>query len=462
MLPFFINHNVLVDYYYYKQPNRAPFIYFFIYLHSDFYTMNKYFQFLFLFLPFLSISAQNISQIEPVNYIFDDAIKSVKVTLLGQSFGQPILKIGSGDQLELVFDDLDQKDRYLKYTLIHCTHDWKISPLNPIEYLDGFLEDEISEFQNSFNTIQHYTRYSLKFPNDLLRITKSGNYLLFVYDDTPDRPVLTRRVMIEEATSVGISGVVDHAVDVNYRDTKQQVDFTVYSANYAIRNPSMYLHATIMQNGRWDNAISGLTYRSLKPGEFNFYFDNLNLNLFPGSSEFRTFDTRTLRNLSNRIVSVNFDDQVNQAYVMEDMARPFGLYETNTTLKGACYWANNDFQGDITEDYVLTHFTLRADFRVSGGDLYLFGELTDWRIIPDAKLVYNPETKYWEASIYLKQGFYNYQYVFVPKNQNDIDATYIEGSHWQTNNDYTILIYLQEEGTSYDKLIGSKILNIKK
>ena len=431
-------------------------------MHSDFNSMKKIFQFLLVLSVIFPLTAQQLPNIEPKNYIYDDAIKSVKVTLADQTFGQPILKLNSGNQLQLVFDDLDQKDRYLKYTLIHCTHNWQFSPLNPIEYLDGFLEDEINQFQSSFNTIQHYTQYSLKFPNDLLRVTKSGNYLLYVYDGSPDRPVLTRRVMFEEPTSAGISGVVDHAVDVNFRDTKQQVDFTVYSANYAIRNPSLYLHATILQNGRWDNAITGLTYRSLKPGEFSFYFDNLNLNLFSGSSEFRTFDIRTLRNLSNRIVSVNFEDQVNQAYVMEDLARPFGLYETNTTLKGACYWANHDFQGDITEDYVLTHFTLRADFRVTGGDIYVFGELTDWRIIPDAKLVFNPESKYWETSLYIKQGFYNYQYVYVPKNESSIDATYIEGSHWQTSNDYTILIYLQEEGTSYDKLIGSKILTLKK
>jgi hypothetical protein len=424
--------------------------------------MKRIFQFFLIFTACLELSGQNFPNILPENNIFDEAIKSVKVTVAGQELGQPIIKLNSGNQLHLVFDDLDQKDRYLKYTLIHCSHDWKFSPLNPIEYIDGFLEDEIKDYSNGFNTIQHYTQYSLLFPNDLLKLTKSGNYILFVYDTTPDNPILTRRIMVEEPVSAGISGVVQNAVDLNYKETKQQVDFTVYSSGYAIRNPSIYLHATILQNSRWDNAIQGLTYRSLKPGEFSFFFDNLNSNLFFGGAEFRTFDLRTLRNLSDRIVSINFENQLNQAYVMEDIARPFGAYETNTTLKGACYWANYDFESEISEDYVLTHFSLRCDFKVSGGDLYVFGELTDWRIIPDAKLEYNQDTKYWETSLYIKQGFYNYQYVFVPKGSKQIDETYIEGSHWQTKNDYTILIYLQEEGTSYDKLIGSTILTIQK
>ena len=424
--------------------------------------MNKLFALIVILIGFFHLQGQNYPNILPENAIFDEAIKSVKVTLAGQELGQPIMKLNSGDQLQLVFDDLDQKDRFLKYTFIHCTHDWKFSSLNPIEYIEGFLEDEIYDFQNSFNTIQWYTQYRLLFPSDLLKPTKSGNYILFVYDGTPDKPLITRRIMIEESASIGISGEVNPAVDITYRETKQQVDFNLFTGSYAVRNPAIYLHATILQNGRWDNAITGLTYRSLKPGEFSFYFDNINNNLFYGSSEFRTFDTRTLRNLSDRIVSINFENNTNEAYVMEDLARPFGAYETNTTLKGSCYYANKDFEGDLTEDYVATYFSLRCDFRVTGGDLYVFGELTDWRLIPDAKLEYNEETKYWETALFLKQGYYNYQYVFVPKGSTTIDATYIEGSHWQTGNDYTILIYLQEEGTSYDKLIGSKILNLKK
>jgi hypothetical protein len=142
---------------------------------------------------------------------------------------------------------------------------------------------------------------------------------------------------------------------------------------------------------------------------------------------------------------------------MEDLARPWGAYVTNTTLRGYCAYSNSDFSGQNTEDYVLMHFTLRCDFQVAEGDIYVFGELTDWQIDPKAKLTYNPNNNYWETDFYCKQGYYNYIYVFVPKSKKNaakIDDTYIEGSHWQTQNNYTILLYLQEEGTSYDKLIG--------
>jgi hypothetical protein len=411
------------------------------------------------FLPFHSF-AQSPTDLPAANNIYADGIHSVKLTLQGMDFGQPIIQLNSGERLELSFDDLLQQDRFLKYTLIHCTHDWQYSPLNQIEYLDGFSEDLIEDFSFSFNTIVPYTHYSLVFPTNQMRITRSGNYLLVVYDNDISNPVLTRRLMVLDSQRAGIQGTVTWAQDLRYRDTKQQVDFTAYTGAYSIRNPSMYLRAAIVQNGRWDNAIENLSHRTARPGEYGFNFDNLNTNVFNGGNEFRTFDIRTLRSTADRITSINFNNRINQAYVMEDLARPWGAFVTNTTLRGHNVFANSDFPGRNTEDYVLVHFTLRIDFPVADGDLYVFGELTDWRADPKAKLTFNPENNYWETSFFCKQGFYNYIYVFVPKGSEVLDDTYIEGSHWQTPNNYTILLYLQEEGTSYDKLIGTTTVSI--
>jgi len=390
-------------------------------------------------------SAQPPTDLPATNNIYAKGISSVTLTQLGMSFGQPIIQLNSGERLELSFDDLLQQDRFLKYTLIHCTHNWHYSSLNQIEYLDGFYEDWINDVSFSFNTIVPYTHYRLLFPTDDMRITKSGNYLLVVYDDNIDNPVLTRRFMVLEPQRAGIRGTVTWAQDLQFRDTKQQVDFTAFTGAYTIRNPSMYLRATIVQNGRWDNAIENLSYRTARPGEYGFNFDNLNTNVFNGSNNFRTFDIRTLRSTADRITSINFNDRTNQAYVMEDLARPWGAFVKNTTLRGHRVFANSDFTGRNTEDYVLVHFTLRCDFPVAEGDLYVFGELTDWRIDPKAKLTFNTENNYWETNFFCKQGFYNYIYVFVPKGSEKIDDTYIEGSHWQTPNNYTILLYLQEE-----------------
>ncbi len=393
----------------------------------------------------------DVSHILLDNRIYAEGIRSITLST-GHLQDHPVITLGSGE-LFLDFDDLMETSRYVKYTLIHCTHDWKLSDMNQIEYLDGYMEDEISSYDYSFNTIERYMQYHLTIPNENMRPTKSGNYILFVYDDTPEHPLLTRRLMVREDVQAGITGNVHASSIVSDRFTHQEVDFVVNSGPYVVRNPIMTLHAAIQQNGRWDNAILGLTYRSGFPGEYSFDFDD-GRNTFPGGAEFRTFDIRTLRSNGDRIVGINFDHRRNQAYVLQDDARPFGAYESRNTLNGGCYYNNIDMPNPFSEDYVYTHFTLKSPFPFNEGDVYVFGQLTDWNILPEAKLHYNEQYQFWETDFPIKQGLYNYQYVHVPHGSNIIDPAYIEGNHYETHNDYTVYLYFREEGTMYDKLIG--------
>lgn len=415
--------------------------------------------FILAFVTLFCLQAQNYDNIAFDNRTYVNGLTSIKLTPATAPLGYPVIDLGSGEQLCLSFDDLEGNDnRYLKYTVIHCTHDWKPSDLNTFDYIDGYTEDEFTGQSYSFNTIQSYVHFKLLFPNNMLNISKSGNYLLFVYDDTPDNPILTRRFMVKETAEAVISGNVHAASDVRYRYTGQEVDFTVNTGRNIIRDPARNLRATIMQNGRWDNAIIGLRYRYGKPGEYSFDYDD-NENSFYGSSEFRTFSIKSLRYNGDRIAAIRYDGKAYLAVVLEDIARPYGAYQGTTTLKGKCYWENSDYSGENREDYVLTRFSLKCDFPVTDGNIYVFGELTDWQIQDDAKLEYNPQTNYWEAELYLKQGYYNYQYVFVHDGSTEIDATYIEGSHWETSNDYGVFVYLNDETSLYDRLIGVEFFN---
>lgn len=407
----------------------------------------------------LCLQAQQYDNIAFDNRTYVNDLASIKLTPTNAPLGFPVITLGSGEQLCLVFDDLSSNDnRYLKYTVIHCTHDWKPSDLNTFDYIDGYTEDELSDHSYSFNTVQSYVHFTLRFPNDMLNITKSGNYLLYVYDDTPDNPVLTRRFMVKENSEAIITGTVHAASDTRYRYTGQEVDFSVNTGRYIIRDPARNLRATIMQNGRWDNAIIGLRYRYGKPGEYSFDYDE-NENCFYGSSEFRMFSLKSLRYNGDRIAAIRYNGKGYYALVLEDIARPYGAYQGSTTLWGKCYWENSDYSGENREEYVKTRFSLKCDFPVTDGSIYVFGELTDWQIQDDAKLKYNPNTNYWETELYLKQGIYNYQYVFVHDGSTEIDATYIEGSHWETNNEYGVFVYLNDETSLYDRLIGVEFFN---
>ena len=391
------------------------------------------------------------------NMIYADGIASVKLLVGDDQLSEPIGSLG--DTFHISFDDLNLEIRHLKFTFIHCTHDWQLSQLNPIEYIEGFMEDDITIYDHSFNTIEPYMHYQAEFPNENISFSKSGNYILYVYDDTPDNPVLTRRFMVLETLPAKVIGDVHSAIDVNNRFTHQDVAFTVFTGGYRIRNPQQTVHATIRQNGRWDNAIFGLTYHSGSNTELNFnYMDGR--NSFPGGAEFHTFDISTLRSNADHIVGISFVNHHNHAYVLQDEARPYAAYESRGNINGRCYYRNRDLCNDYSEDYVFTHFTLKSSYPFTDGDVYVFGELTDWRLLDAAKLHYNKEFDFWETEIMLKQGAYNYQYVYVPRGTKTIDATYIEGSHYETNNIYYIYVYYQEEGSSYDRLIGYQTCSI--
>lgn len=405
----------------------------------------------FLALFFVLASDAQQYDIQLDNKIYADGIASVKLLFGEDQLSDPVATLG--DTFQISFDDLNLEIRHLKYTFIHCTYDWKLSDLNPIEYIEGFMEEDITEYNHSFNTIEPYIHYQASFPNDNIAFTKSGNYILYVYDDTPDNPVLTRRFMVVEPLPAKIVCDAHPAIDVNTRYTHQDIDFTVFTGGYRIRNPQQTVRATIQQNGRWDNAKIGLIYRSGSPTELHFdYLDGT--NSFPGNAEFHTFDISTLRSNADHVVGISYLNRHTHAYVLQDEARPYAAYESRGNINGRCYYRNRDLRNEYSEDYVFTHFTLKSNFPFTDGDVYVFGELTDWELQDDAKLHYNKEFDFWETELLLKQGVYNYQYVYVPRGSDKIDATYIEGSHYETNNIYNIYVYFQEEGSSYYRLIG--------
>ena len=410
---------------------------------------------LFLLLVFsCSLTFAQIEQydIQLDNKVYADGINSVQLYVGYDQLAGAVGTLGV-DTFLVSFDDLEQEVRHPKFTFIHCTHDWKWSQLNPIEYINGFMEDDITEYDPSFNTIEPYIHYQATFPNEDISFTKSGNYILYVYDDTPDNPILTRRFMVLEPITARIACDVHYAIDVNKRYSHQDVDFFVFPGEYRVRNPQRTIHATIQQNDRWDNAKLGLTYFSGDVTELHFDYTD-GRNTFPGGSEFHTFDITTLRSNADHIVGISFLNRHTHAYILQDEARPYAAYESRGNINGRCYYYNRDLRNDFSEDYVFTHFTLKSSFPFTDGDVYVFGELTDWQLQDDAKLHYNKEFDFWETELFLKQGAYNYQYVYVPHGSEVIDATYIEGSHYQTNNIYYIYIYFEEEGTFYDRLIG--------
>ncbi len=394
------------------------------------------------------------------DFIYNPSIRSVVINKKGFVFSSPIINLSTDEQINLAFDDLSGEMKTYKYTFILCDAYWKPSVLKQNEYIDFNSEDFITDYTYSRSTQQKYVHYNLIFPTENLKPTKAGNYILMVFnDDEKKTPVLTRRFFIVDQR-VTIDAKVAKPVSVEYQKYKQSIDFIIDRAGYYIANPYQDLNVVIQQNGRWDNAILNLKPKIVKGEILDYSYEDE--TTFSGGNEFRSIDIKSLRYYSERIKKITRDSiHVNHIFLFDDERRPFKTYQTKTEIKGKMYIKSEDnvTDSDIEAEYVKVHFFLKYDAPLVDGSIYIIGALTDWRFSKEGLMNYNYNSKGYEATLYLKQGYYNYEYVFLENGKKVGDETLIEGMHFETNNDYTIYVYNRETGADYDKLIGVKQIN---
>ncbi|NTW31432.1 MAG: DUF5103 domain-containing protein [Bacteroidetes bacterium] len=395
------------------------------------------------------------------DYTYKNNIQTILLYKEGFELAPPLIELGSFEKLKLSFDDLSAEYKTYKFTFIHCDANWKPSEIMPSEYIDGFTDDYINTYSSSFNTLQKFYHYELTFPTENMRPIKSGNYILKVYenDDTEENLAFTRRFMIYEQ-NVEITGEVNRAVPIEDQNYKQQLDFSITYNNYKIPNPYSGLKVVISQNDRWDNALINLKPKYVKNNELDYHYTN-GENTFNGGNEFRHFDIKSVQFISDRIKKISMDTAGYQLILMPDIRRSFTVYSSMHDINGKKLIKTDEAikNTDLEGEYVYVHFTLPYYENVTDGNLYVFGALTDWHYKKEAIMKYNSTLGAYECTLFLKQGYYNYEYVLLKNDETVGDETFIEGNHYDTENDYTIYVYNMEQGTFFDKLICVKRLN---
>ena len=392
------------------------------------------------------------------DYSYRENIKTVLLSPVGFEMSSPVIRLNTEDKLLLQFDDLERDVKEYFYTFIHCTAKWTPSDLMQSQYLSGFPDDRITDYSFSFNTLQPYTHYRLLIPSSNLIPLVSGNYLLLVFSDNDkSNLVLSKRFMLIDS-KLTIEAAVHRASVIDDRSSKQKIDFSVFYDNYKIDNPFGDINVVILQNDRWDNAI-----RTLKPlflREYQLDYSHETGNDFNAGNEYRNFDIRSLRYLTERVQKIITDSAITHAYLFDDESRSYKRYSTEYDLNG--YYSIKTYEGknDETEsDYAWVHFNLPYDFQRTDGNFYVFGMFSQNQCTPENKLLYDSEKSAYHARILLKQGYYNYMYVFLEDASAVIDETTVEGNHHETENDYTVLVYHRPTASRYDQLVGIKKIN---
>ena len=365
-------------------------------------------------------------------------------------WGKPsVMLLSQGHGVEISFDDLQAQYERYTYTITHCNADWTPSDLLTSDYMTGFAEQRIDDYEPALGTEVKYCHYWLNLPNRDTQLLVSGNYRVDIFEDGEDEPVAQACFSVLEPR-VGVDIDVTANTDIDTFDSHQQVNFTVNHRGYAMSNPVTELKYIVMQNRRWDNHVENLRPTLMQVDRL--IFNHNRALIFDAGNEYRRFEMLDDHVPTMRIESMQYHDPLYHAIVMQDEQRINYIYDQDQD--GRYYVRNGDELDYNTEsDYFITHFQLLIP-ELSGGNLYLFGDFSNGRFTDDYLMQYNHVDHAYELTVPLKQGSYNYMYLFVPEGSTVGSYAETEGNFYQTENEYSVLVYHRPFGARYDHLVG--------
>jgi hypothetical protein len=362
----------------------------------------------------------------------------------------PIFQLG--DAFQLQFDDLFGNDASYFYEIIHCDYNWNPSDLQKRDYLQGFDNQRIQESTSSFNCLQIYTHYRLNFPNSNTQLKISGNYILKILNEDKEVVFSRKLILYEDLVTVPIQ--VKRARNVTNLDSKHNLEFTIKSNVINFQNPLKNVKTVLLQNGKFQTAISNIPPQYTMGNDLVYKYDTP--TQFWAGNEFLYFDNKEIRVASNNISRIDSQKDIYSSYLFTNEARANSNYynwpDVNGNFVVRRLFAENS---EIEADYSWVYFSLSAPlFRSSDGAIYVTGMFNNYALTPENKMEYNTEKGIYEKAILIKQGFTNFEYSAVKPNGTIDLENAIDGNFYQTENEYTVLVYYRENTDRYDHVIG--------
>ena len=365
--------------------------------------------------------------------------------------------------LEISFDEMSHDVHQYSYRVVHCNRDWTESDISSYEYVDGFTTADIVEYEHSMNTQQAYTHYSFAFPNEDMQLKASGNYALQIYEDGDQENVVAEVCFRIVEPMVSMDANVRGNTDMEFNGRYQQLDIDVNIRSLNLQNPNE-IKIVVEQNGRRDNQVVLSRPTFVEPNRLRYV--NQKALIFEGGNEYRHFDIYSAYYAGYHVDRVEYAQGEYHALLDIDEVR--GTKNKNAGREGLPYVTEMDANGqwlvncektdyvDTEAEYMWVHFVLPVDQYVMDGQVFVGGEAFGNQLSAQNRMEYNADQKYYYLYAYLKQGGYDYMYYVW--GQNGVTSLPIEGSHWQTQNEYSICVYYTPFGGRCDRLVGYKVL----
>ncbi len=394
--------------------------------------------------------------------VFYQNIKTPQLFNYGNQLAYPVITLNSKSQLELHFDDLDADVKNYSYTYELCNADWTPAIISEFDFIRGFTQMRISEYRLSSLALTTYTHYQAVLPDPNCIPIRSGNYILkvFLNGDT-SQLAFTRRFLVLD-NSVNIAAQILQPFDPQFSRSHQKLQLNVNMRTLNVANPLQQIKVCVLQNYRWEIAIENIqpTFYSGNNLQYNRDDDFI----FPGGQEWRWLDLQTLRYQSDRIQRGVYGKTSTDIYTKPDKDRSKLPYYNYKDFNGWFYIQTTESINPYWQtDYATVHFSFVPSDNIPfpDKDLYIIGKFTDYKLNDSTRMNFNAERGAYEASVFLKQGYYNYAYVTMDRNdpRKTISFEYTEGNHLETENDYAILVYYRDLGGRADQLVGMTKLN---
>lgn len=375
-------------------------------------------------------------------HVYDPNIRTLRVE-------RDVLRLGEDDQLHISFDEMSHDVHFYTYTVQMLNSDLLSS-----EYLQGFTTKDIDDYEHSINTSYEYTHYWLDFPNEEMTLTKSGQYRLTIYEDGNPENKKAEVDFCVVKPLVKIEANVRANTDIEFNGRYQQVDLDINTAALNINDPHE-VRVVVTQNNRLDNAVTLTQPTFFEPKRLR-YTNNKDL-IFEGGNEYHHFDAFSCFYAGHGIDRVFHENGAYHVLLFADeIAQGTYIHEFDSDGR---FVVNAERTNDVdTEaEYMWVHWTLPTDKPFFDGALYLGGELFQNEMTLNNRLQYDNEAKcYWLTAL-VKQGGYDFQYWFVPKNKTTTTQR-VDGSYWQTENEYAVYVYWRPFGARYDRLVGVSVI----
>ena len=406
------------------------------------------------------MTAGSVSAQRDPEMIYMKNIRTVKFHQFGDQVSYPIISITGADKLELHFDDMDGDVKYYYYTLEMRNADWTPVQMSYFDYVKGFTQQRINTYRVSAAMLSRYTHYQANMFDKNLMPYKSGNYVLkvFINGDT-SKIAFTRRLLVVD-NKFPVAGQVQQPFSQQYFRSHHRLLVQVSTKGFDIRYPNQQVKLFILQNYRWDNALSGIQPTYLKQDFLEFV--NEQQMLFPAVKEWRWANLRSFRLLGDRVSSQSNTDSSFDVKIQEEKPRTSLSYFYFNDVNGMYFTETTERVNPLWEaEYGNARFTFipPSGTPYRNRDLYLVGEMTGYGKNEGAKLTWNEEKKAYETNLKLKQGYYDYIYALRDPRGGAFETDQTEGNSWETENRYLILVYYRELGGRYDQLLGINMIN---